>query len=133
MRSGNRSSLIPGADQLAASPGFTWGKSGNVSSNTYLVNDKVPSNTSGRIIPVTGLLTEIFVTGQNDTTVTIAIEKRNGSTLTEIATITLTSQRKKIQSYTDVSLSYGDELAVKVKSGSIKNPVVGVVVKGDSI
>lgn len=131
---GLRSAQISGSSSIAASPGFTWGKSGNVTAGAYLLNDTVPSNLSGRIVPVyDGIIEEVFVACEDTTTVVFAVEKRTdpGPTYTELLTISLTSERVKLQSFT-VSASRPDELCVKVKSGSAKNPVLGVIIKGDS-
>jgi len=109
----------------SVSPGFTWGKSGNVSSNTYLLNDSVPSNKAGRVVPVDGTIAKIFVACENDATGTIGIYENTGSSFVLLASISLTSQRKKVQSY-DVDVDEEDELVAKVISGSFKNPVIGV-------
>jgi len=114
----------------SASPGFTWGKSGNVSAGAYLLNDTVPSNLAGRIIPIgNGKIAEVFVACQDNATCILSVEKRSGVSFIELLTISLTTQRNKVQAYT-VSVSKGDELTTKVKTGSIKNPVIGIVIKG---
>ena len=43
--------FIDPAEQIAnsASPGFTYGRSGNLPSSTWLLNDTVPCNQSGRV------------------------------------------------------------------------------------
>jgi len=124
----------PGADQPAASPGFTWGKSGKVGpSIIYLLNDTVPSNITGRLVPIDdAIIAEVFVSNELNNTFIIAVEKRVGAVFVELLTISLIAQRTKIQSFA-VSVTRGDELAVKLKSGSAKNPVVGVIIKGDTI
>lgn len=115
---------------VSASPGFTWGKSGNVS-NAYLLNDTVPSNTSGRLSPVTGQLEVIFVTCQNNSNATVVIEKRVGATFTTLASITLSSARKGTFVLSPApAISVNDEIAVRISGASIKNPVVGVIIKG---
>lgn len=115
---------------ISASPGFTWGRSGNAPSDTYLLNDSVPSNTTGRIVPISsGVIAQVFVATETLDTWVLAIEKRSGVTFTEIGTISLSSQRTKVQS-TSIAVTLGDELALKVKSGSCKNPVVGLIIKG---
>lgn len=131
---GSRSDQIGGADSIAASPGFTWGKSGNIGSGTYLLNDTVPSNRTGRLVPTyDSIISEVLVAGEygNTYTCTIAIEKRNGASFTELCTVSLSAERIKVESFSCL-VAREDELAVKVKSGSIKNPVVGVIIKGDS-
>lgn len=125
---------LPGADSISASPGFTWGKSGNVGpSSVYLLNDTVPSNKAGRLVPLEdGLITEVFVAVELNATVTFAIEKRVGASFVELLTISLNgSERTKVNTY-EVSVVKADELVCRLKSGSAKNPVIGIIIKGDS-
>ncbi len=116
--------------QVSASPGFTWGRSGNTS-DTYLSNDSVPSNTSGRLVPVTsGEITTIFIAAELNSTATIEVRLRVGSTFTTIASCPYGGTRKvtcSIASPPPVALN--DELAIYV-SGAAKNPVVGIIIKG---
>ena len=128
----DRGGALPGADSTSVSPGFTWGKSGNVGSGTYLLNDTVPSNIAGRLVSIEeGIISEIFVTSQDVDTFVVAIEKRNGATFIELATLTVTAGRTATGSYS--ALVYrGDELACRIKSGSCKNPVVGIIMQGDT-
>lgn len=116
----------------SASPGFTWGKSGNIGPGTYMDNDTVPSNLAGRMVPiVSGYLSEVFVSNEDNNTFTIVAQKRTGSTFTDLATISLTNQRTKVQSVSGALVLYGDEIAVKIGTGSAKNPVVGIVILGN--
>ena len=48
---------------VSASPGFTWGKSGAVK-NSWLLNDTVPSNLAGRVVPIDGQIVEITATAE---------------------------------------------------------------------
>jgi len=122
------------ADSVAvsASPGFTWGKSGNIT-NSYLLNDTVPSNLAGRIVPITaGYIAEIFVSAEVAATCTITIYKRTdpGPVFTPLDSISLIAVRTMVAAST-ASVARGDEIAVKVTAGSVKNPVVGLVIKGE--
>ena len=129
-----RYDLPSGADSVSASPGFTWGRSGKAVSGAYLINDTVPSNLTGRIVPLyDGLIDTVFVASENADTFVIAIEKRVGAVFTELCTVTVTAARTKIEYLTNINVAYGDELACKIKSGSCKNPVVGIIIKGDSV
>ena len=131
----DKNTNLPGASSIGASPGYTWGKSGNLTSNTYLLNDTVPSNLTPRGVSLTSVvLSKIYVKGEIGLTytTTLAVERWTGAAFVEIATISLAAQRTKSQSYT-VSLPDEPEIAVKIKSGSIKNPVVEIIFKGDSL
>lgn len=116
----------------AASPGFTWGRSGNVSSGSWLQNDSVPSNISGRKIDFSSpKLNKILVTNENNNTFTVGVYEHDGTTYTQLATLALTAERTKSASYS-VNITNGKELAVKLESGSCKNIVVGVVLSGSN-
>jgi hypothetical protein len=110
-----------------ASPGFTWGNSGNVS-NSYLLNDTVPSNKSGRIVSITGNIVSIFVALELSTTVNIEIRRNVLGVFTTIATANVVSSRKNTFTVS-VPVNVNDELACYI-NGSCKSPVVGIVVKG---
>jgi hypothetical protein len=117
-------------DQIntAASPGFTWGNSGVVN-NAYLLNDTVPSNKSGRIVPVTGNIKQIFLSLELATAVTIEIRRRVGLVYTPITSVTtLPAERLKIINVS-VPVVFGDELSAYV-NGNCKSPVLGVVIRG---
>lgn len=117
----------------SASPGFSWGRSGNVSSGTWLQNETVPSNTTGRNFPFyNGKLTEVSVSNENVNTFSVELYEHDGTVFTLLATVSLSAQRSKVQSFTGVSVTKGLELAVKVSSGSGKNIVVQAILKGTS-
>jgi len=117
---------------ITVSPGFTWGRSGNAPTGTYLLNDSVPSNVTGRVVPVSGgAIMTIFVATETVGTWVLAIQKRSGASFVEIGTVTMTAQRTKTQQVT-ISVTLGDELALYVKTGSCKNPVVGLIIKGST-
>lgn len=118
----------------SASPGFTWGASGNLNSGSYLLNDTVPSNVAGRMVPLTsGYIAQAFVAVENSTTASFVIQKRSGASFVDLTTITLTAARVGTFNLgTSITVSLNDEIAVKVSSGSCKNPVLGLVIKGNA-
>ena len=121
---------VSDAVTVSASPGFTWGKSGNVS-NSYLLNDSVPSNTAGRLVPVTtGVVTTVFVAAQTASTSTIEVRRRVGAVFTTIAICAMAGVRKITCTIgTPPAVVLNDELTVYV-NGAAKNPVVGIIIKG---
>jgi hypothetical protein len=117
----------------SASPGFSWGRSGSASSGTWLQNETVPSNITGRNFPFyNGSLTEVSVSNESVNTFSVEIYEHDGTTYTLLATVSLTAQRSNVQSFTGVSVTKGLELAVKVSSGSGKNIVVQAILRGTS-
>lgn len=118
---------------VSASPGYTWGRSGNTSSGTWLLNDTVPSNVTGRNFSLyNGELIQVSASNEDTTTAVLGIYQHDHTTYTQIATITLSSQIRSVQTYTGVSVTQNLELAIKVESGSVKNPVVQLLLKGTS-
>ena len=117
----------------SASPGFTWGRSGNVNSGAWLLNDTVPSNLAGRTIALTsGLIKKIMISNENANTFVVGIYEHNGVTYTQLTTVSMTAQRSK-QQLVSVAITLGKELAVKIESGSCKNVIVGIILSGNLV
>jgi len=116
----------------AASPGFTWGRSGNVNKNAWLQNDTVPSNTAGRLIGLgSAKLERAFLANENVSTYSLEIYEHDGVTFTLLATVTNTAARTSFVDFIPpISVTTGRMLGVKVSSGSGKNMVFGLVLSG---
>lgn len=116
-----------------ASPGFSFGRSGNVSSGAYLSNESVPSNVTGRPVDLTNArITQVSVSNENVNTFTIELEEHDGTTFVSLGTFSVTSARSNKFTGLSISITSGKEIAAKISSGSAKNPVVTVYVKGDA-
>lgn len=118
----------------SASPGFSWGRSGNSSSGTWLNNETVPSNRSGRFVFISNpSLAVIFVSSENLNTYTISVYEHegNGVNLTLLDSLSVTAARGAFKT-TTVAVTAGRQLAIKVTSGSASNIVAGVILKGNS-
>lgn len=121
----------------SASPGFTWGRRGNVSAGTYLINEDVASNRTGRRILIDNPIADrVSIDNDRVTTYTIEFFEHDGN-LTNFASIgTLTVTGARGDSF-DVSLPLTkDKLLgtrlVSFTGNSPRNIVVGVVIKGQS-
>jgi hypothetical protein len=116
---------------VSASPGFTWGRSGNVVSGAWLLNDGVPSNTTGRNFPLyNGELLQISVSNDNVNTFTIGFYQHNKTTYTQLATASIVAGQRGVFDYSGILITQNLELAIKVESGNCKNPVVQIIAKG---
>ena len=128
--------LVRSITAISVSPGFTWGRSGNISRGTYLLNDTVPSNNVGRVVPISsGVIEKVFIALEVAATVTFDIQKRTGATLTTLGSVTITSARTTTVD-TSIAVTFGDEIAIRVAPGSTdaaKNPVLGVIIKGSLV
>lgn len=115
---------------VSASPGFTWGKSGNVTTNRYLDNDGVPSNRTGRYVFFSNpVLRTVLISNEGVNTFDVTIQQHDGTTFTDVATVSVNAARAKAETV-NVALTAGQEIAIKITSGSCKNPVVGLVLDG---
>jgi len=113
-----------------ASPGFTWGRSGAIPAGTWLQNDTVPSNITGRHVFLTSAkIKKIFIANENINTFNLEIYEHDGTTYTLLTTVTVTSLRK-VSFALDVSVTFNKEIAIKVSSGSCKNIVCGLIITG---
>lgn len=118
----------------SASPGFSWGRGGTNSSGTWLNNEGVSSNRSGRIVFISNpTLAFIFVNTRTIATYTISIFEHEGDeiNLTLLDTLSVTSSRGGFKA-SIVAVTAGRQLAIQVTAGSGQDMVAGVVLKGSS-
>lgn len=120
---------------ISASPGFTWGRPGNLLANTWLLNDGVASNLTGRYISLANAsIRQIFTANQNvdNYTLTIYEHSGNGTNLTTLTTITVTNARGNVINV-NIPITSGKQLAVRLTTGSADNIIAGLVLKGDAL
>lgn len=118
----------------SASPGFNFGRSGNVGSGTWLnVTGNVPSNRAGITVALNSPeITQVFVANQNINTFDIGIYEHEGDqvNLTLLGTVSVVSSRSETFTVS-IPVTSGRQLAVRVTSGSTKNVNVGLQLKGN--
>jgi len=117
---------------VSASPGFTWGRSGNISNGTYLLNDTVPSNITGRRVPISsGIIATVFVDTEEISTFEIVIFK-HPSPFTTLAVVPVVSSKGGTFILNDPlpQVFSGDVLGIQIINGSCKNPVIGLIIRG---
>lgn len=114
-----------------STPGFSFGRSGVVNSGTYLQIDGVPSNLAGRIVPFAeSSLAYIFVSCSEESTFSLEVQTRVANVFTTVYTLNVTSARTLTAEVSDVPFVFGNEIAVKIGSGSTSNVVVGLLLQG---
>lgn len=127
-------SQVPESAGTGASPGFSFGRSGNVSSGTYLDNESVPSNRTGRPVDLNNArIVQVSISNENSNTFTIELEEHDGVTFTSLGTFTISATRSNKFADLNISLTAGKEMSAKISSGAAKNPIVTVYVKGDAV
>lgn len=117
---------------VSASPGFTWGRSGNIVSGTWLNNDEVPSNKAGRTVALTSpIITQVFVANEDVNTFDIGLYEHQGNEvgLTLLGTVSVVAARSAVFTVS-ISATSGRQLATRISSGTAKNLVIGVQLKG---
>jgi len=123
---------------VSASPGFTWGRSGNVNSNTWMLNDSVPSNVSGRTIFLNDAIIEkVFVANQDATSgIIIEIYSHDGDeiNLTLLGSVTTVATRSNTF-VVSFAIALNKQLSMKLSNTSSngKNLVAGVLIKGSLV
>ena len=116
---------------VSASPGFMYGRAGDFATGTYLqVIATVPSNVAGNIVPFDGLITRAFITNEGVNTFAIQIQRRSGASFVDIGSpLSLVAARKTEFGSLSIAVSDGDEIVVKIASGSGRNAQVGLIIE----
>lgn len=125
---------LKAAAAASASPGFAWSRSGNIPSDSWLLNDEIPSNRAGRTILLTSATIEkISVATEDINTYSIQIYHHEGNeiNLTLLHTVNVTSTRSYQTLIPSISVPTNKQLALKVGTGSAKNLVVALIIKGN--
>ena len=118
----------------SSSPGFTWGRSGNLTSGAWLLNDGVPSNKAGRTIVLSeAKIVKVFTANEDLDTYSIGIYSHDGNdiNITLLTTLTVTASRTGNSGTISISVPSGKQLGVRLDTGAAKNLVVGVIMQGN--
>lgn len=119
----------------SASPGFGFGKGGNLSASTHLECEGVPSNISGRYVYINNaVITRVFISVQLAATFDIEIYAHDGneSNITLLTTISVGNPTPSTGGEVTVSVpvATGKQIALKIVNGSCKNAVAGLELQG---
>jgi len=121
----------------SASPGFTWGRSGTAPPNTWLLNDSVPSNTSGRTVFLNNAeIQNVFVANQDATSgIILGVYSHEGNevNLTLLGTVTTIATRSNTFTVA-FPIAVNKQIGIKIMPGSAssKNIVVGILIRGSN-
>ncbi len=120
----------------SASPGFSFGRSGNVSAGTWLRRPgNVPSNRAGVTVPIDNpIISEVSCSNRNIDTYTLEIYEHEGNRVNEslLGSVTVTSARGDTFSV-NLTATKGKQIAVRLASGggSVRDLGVDIVIKGN--
>lgn len=119
----------------SASPGFSFGRSGVANAGTWLQNETVPSNITGRYVYVNSpVVKRVFVGNETSGTFSIEIYQHDGNLVnsTLLGSVTVTAANGG-----DFTVSWptarGKQLAIMISSGSVKNIVAGLELAGSTV
>lgn len=120
---------------VSASPGFSFGRTGNLSSGTWLLRPgSVPSNKSGINVGIgTPLLLKVTVASENEDTYSVGIYQHDGNeiNLNLVTTVSITAVRKQVFDLS-AALEFDRQIAVRVLTGSAKNLGVDLQLSGST-
>lgn len=122
---------------VSASPGFTWGRSGTVTASTWLLNDAVPSNTSGRLIFLNSAeIVKVFVANEDPTILTMHVYSHDGDSINLTLLGSVTTGATRSETFTvSYPVALNKQIAIRLAPGSAsgKNMVVGCLIKGSIV
>jgi hypothetical protein len=116
----------------SASPGFGFGKGGNLSNGSYLECEGVPSNISGRYVYINdAVITRVFISVQNAATFDIEVFHHDGSgvNITSLGTVSIVSSTGG-EFTVNWIVPTSKQLAMRILNGSAKNAVGGLELQG---
>jgi hypothetical protein len=119
----------------SASPGFSFGRTGVSGGGTYLQNETVPSNISGRWVYINSAsVSKVFVANESVTTYTIEATYHDGNGANEVSLGTVTVTAAKGGAFSvNWPVPINKQIAMKIASStanSPKNIVVGLQLTG---
>jgi hypothetical protein len=118
--------------RFSSLPPFTWSRQGNTPSNTWLQNDAVPSNITGRWVYLyDAKVNTIFVANQSVATYSISFYHHDGdgAAMTLLGSVTVTAARGG-EFQVSWSVPKGKQVAARVTAGSVANIVAGATISG---
>lgn len=118
---------VPGT---SASPGFQYGRAGDIAAGTYLqAVATVPTNTAGLIVPFTGFITSAWTTNEAVNTYDLKVQRRVGAAFIDQGlTLSLVAARLIETSFL-VPVTKGQEIVMLVDTGSGRNIQAGLIIE----
>jgi hypothetical protein len=114
----------------STAPAFMYTRSGSVTTGTWLLNSGIPSNIAGVPVAIPAAKVErIFVDSSSQSTFSIGLYEHDHVSYTLLGTVSVTADYGD-EYITNLPITVGKKLAVKLDSGSASNLVVGLQIKG---
>ena len=116
----------------SASPGFGFGKGGNVAAGAYMNCEGVPSNISGRYVYINdAIVTRVFISVQLAATFDIEVFYHDGNELniTSLGTVSVVASTGG-EFTVNWAVPSAKQLSMRIVNGSAKNAVGGLELQG---
>ncbi len=114
---------------------FNWARSGVVPAGSWLLNDSIPSNKSGRTLSISSAnVVRFFSASDSLDTYVLELYEHDGNSvnLTYKTNLTVSSSRIGNSGSISIPVTNGKQLAVKLATGSAKNIICGILPKGNT-
>lgn len=118
----------------SASPGFSFGKSGNSPSGTWLQCETVPSNVVGRYIYINSpVIKKVFLGNETSTSYTVSVYQHDGNLVNQtlLGSVVVSGSLGAVFSV-NWAATTGKYLGLYISAGSVKNVVAGLELAGSS-
>jgi hypothetical protein len=123
--------LIKQRTGVSASPGFTWGRSGNIPDGGYLLHQSVPSNIASLPMPLAaGIITTIFFEQETSSTFDLVIFTRPSFAVVYQKTFTGTEAVYTIPVASRPIVTNTNRLGMQIVNGTAKNIIAGLLAVG---
>lgn len=119
----------------SASPGFGFGRSGVANAGTWLQNETVPSNVTGRYVYINSpAVKRVFVSNETSGTFSLQVYEHDGNLINSnlLGTVTVTAALGG-DFVVNWTTSPGKQLGIMISAGSVKNVVAGLELSGSTV
>lgn len=114
----------------STAPAFMFTRSGNITPGTWLLNGAVPSNVAGIPVAIPAAKIErIMVDNAAQNTFSIGLYEHDHVSYTQLGTVSVTADYGD-EYLTNLPITVGKKLAVKLETGSASNVTVSLQIKG---
>lgn len=128
--------LIRDLISATSTPGFTYGRSGNNVPGSFLLNDTVPSNKTGRPVPIDlGALAKVSIAQEDAAASRFTVVEHDGNLAAQrdVVTVDMAGSVQRVFDFTGTPLPVtpGRQLALRVDFLSSRNCDVGLTLLGE--
>lgn len=122
----------------SASPGFSYGRSGLIGVNTWLLNETVPSNRTGRTVSISSpVVKKVAIANRNISSFEVTFYEHEGNSvnLNTLGSVNVVNSRSA-EFTVSVPVTQNKQIAVRltdISSGTVRDLVVGLIITGGTV